>query len=356
VWDVSTLGLSTSVRGLLPKMKYFLHRLTGIVDVLRLALASDSFSHECAAVLSGIRHHDSDSTTVSPHVYSLRRNIHRLEKGLLMRPRKAVFAQSYILPTVEDFAYVLTCRGDDSWDPCLANWAYDVLCEYFRFCGRDPAVDEARQRLSAINFHRDPCTRPHIPHCLGQLPPATVAYDDLLRLAQRRKSVRWFLPRPVPREAIDKAIHLAGYAPSACNRQPFEFQVLDASHDVAAVASIPMGTAGYAHNIPAIVVVVGQLRAFPNPRDRHLIYIDGSLASMAFVWALETLGVSSCCINWPEIPAREAALQRTLNLKPDERAIMLIGVGYADPDGLVAYSERKPVDLLRRYVHTCTSK
>jgi hypothetical protein len=28
---------------------------------------------------------------------------------------------------------------------------------------------------------------------------------------------------------------------------------------------------------------------------------------------------------------------------------MMIGIGYPDPDGLVPYSQKKPLELLRRY-------
>src|SRR5690606_16318467 len=111
--------------------------------------------------------------------------------------------------------------------------------------------------------------------------------------------------RPVARELIDRAIEVGIQAPSACNRQPFRFLILDEPELVARVAKIPMGTAGYAENIPALLVAIGQLRAFHSERDRHLIYIDTALALMGVQLALETLGLSSCSINWPAIPEKE---------------------------------------------------
>jgi hypothetical protein len=49
------------------------------------------------------------------------------------------------------------------------------------------------------------------------------------------------------------------------------------------VASIPTGTTGFGHNFPAIVVLIGKLHAWFSEPDRHLIYIDASLAAMAFL-------------------------------------------------------------------------
>ncbi|MGH2624131.1 MAG: nitroreductase family protein, partial [Sphingobacterium sp.] len=83
--------------------------------------------------------------------------------------------------------------------------------------------------------------------------------------------------------------------------------------------------------------------------DRHVIYIDASLASMSFMLALETMGLSSCAINWPDIETREQKMDKFLNLKAHQRALMCIGVGYPDPEGLVAYSEKRPLDQIRKY-------
>jgi nitroreductase len=73
-----------------------------------------------------------------------------------------------------------------------------------------------------------------------------------------------------------------------------------------------MGTSGFYENFPCVVVLIGKVRAFPFERDRHVIYFDASLAAMAFQFALEVQGVSSCCINWPDIPERERMMAQTL--------------------------------------------
>jgi nitroreductase len=148
---------------------------------------------------------------------------------------------------------------------------------------------------------------------------------------------------------IDAAIEIAAQSPSACNRQPFRFVVCDDPQLVQKVAAIPMGTAGYAHNIPVFVIIIGQQRHYFDERDRHLIYIDGSLAAMSFCFALEVQGLSSCCVNWPDVPEREERMAQILNLENDERPIMCLAVGFPDPNGLVAYSQKKPLSQLRQY-------
>ena len=108
-----------------------------------------------------------------------------------------------------------------------------------------------------------------------------------------------------------------------------------------AIAKCAGGTAGFAENLPAIIVIVGDLSAYPFPKDRHLIYIDGSLAAMQLMLALETLGLSSCSINWPDVSSAERKIRKIIDLKDYERIVMLMAVGYADPEGGIPFSQKK---------------
>ncbi|MEX2287510.1 MAG: nitroreductase family protein [Planctomycetaceae bacterium] len=281
--------------------------------------------------------------------YSLRRSVHRIEKGLIMQPRRPVFAADYIQCTVEQYGRLIDEHSqlDSARDP-LIDWAGDVLSAYFLEVEASPAIDQARAMFQKIG--RQPrllqqCRAPY----RRDLTPLQIDYAALRELAERRRSVRWYLQRPVPRELIDRAVEVARWSPSACNRQPFEFRIFDEPELVRQIADIPMGTSGFSHNIPCIVVVIGHWNAFQEDRDRHVPYIDSSLAVMAFQYALEVQGVSSCSLNWPEIRSCELKMRRLLELQPDERPVLLISLGFPDADGLVPCSEKKTVEQIRSY-------
>jgi coenzyme F420-0:L-glutamate ligase / coenzyme F420-1:gamma-L-glutamate ligase len=53
------------------------------------------------------------------------------------------------------------------------------------------------------------------------------ATETLLQLIHTRRSIRQFEPRPVPRSLIERLVEAACWAPSAHNRQPWRFVVLD---------------------------------------------------------------------------------------------------------------------------------
>jgi hypothetical protein len=54
-------------------------------------------------------------------------------------------------------------------------------------------------------------------------------------------------------------------------------------------------------------------------------------------------------INWPDFEPLERKMQKLLHLTVDERPIMLMAIGYADSDSMVAYSQKKPLDNIRSY-------
>ena len=311
---------------------------------LYYGIFSTAMRQEHYSVLMGKHQYKKNLVSAKGTSFLLRRNTHRLEKGLIMRPRRAVFGKEYIQETVDAYLKCYDPNGESLQGEL--KWAHDVLTEYFAVTGSDPVIDAQRARFQVAQQQR--IEPPSIPY-QRDLSAKPISFDEFYALSRLRRSVRWFLPKPVPRELVDNAMLVAAQAPSACNRQPFHFRIYDEPTWVEKVASIPMGTKGFAHQFPMIIVVTGQLEAYFDERDRHVIYIDASLATMAFLYGLETQGLSSCVINWPEINEKEKKMAKLINLKASERAILLIAVGWPDPEALVPYSQKKSLDQLRSY-------
>jgi nitroreductase len=313
------------------------------------AIGFITFNREQFATLAGRRAYYRNLTKDRTSHVELRRNVHRLEKALLMQPRREVFARDYIEETVEFYEHALH-RLDTMLNVDIGEmqWATDVLTAYFAAVTTDDAgVTRARERFSALPAFESPGQVRPYPQ--SDIVKTDITYEQMLHLAESRRSIRWFQDKPVPREEIDKALLVARQGPSACNRLPYEFLVFDEPDQVRTIASIPFGAAGYAHQIPTVIVIKGDLGNYFSPRDRHVPYIDASLATMGFIFALESLGLSSSIINWPDFEPLEAKMAKTLGMKPQERIIMLMAVGYAQPDALVAYSKKKSLDTIRRF-------
>ncbi len=310
-------------------------------------LISPAFRREQHSVLYGKFKYNETLQSVKNSSYLLRRNIHRLEKGLIMRPRRDIFALEYIEETVNAYGNIVNNPNRQAYAESELKWFHDVLSEYFKVVKNHPVIDRSRAIFVSLDCLEG--ENKYIPYQRDLEKPPSVDYEEFLALSYRRRSVRWYLPKPVPRELIDRAIFAAALSPSACNRQPFEFRVFDDPQRVKEVGSVPNGTIGFSQNFPVVIVVIGKLRAYFSERDRHVIYIDASLAAMSLMYALETLGLSSCPINWPDIEAKEREMASLLNLEADEKVIMLIAVGYPDPAGMVPYSQKKSLNQIRRY-------
>ncbi len=319
--------------------------LYGILNVF-------TFNRERYAVLKGQRNYYRNLKKVRRNRVELRRNIHRLEKGLIMVPQKPVFAGDYISETIDYYEQAVKqyIENKENIDLTELQWAHDVLKQYFNVVEtNNKVVNNANRRFEATLKTYDGGQESKMPYLSRDRIQSHVAFDDLLMLSRQRRSIRWFQQKKVPRQLVDQALLVAQQSPSACNRQCFEFKIFDEPELTARVAKMPFGASGYAHQIPTMVVVVGKLSSYFSPRDRHIIYIDSSMAAMSFMLALETLGLSSCVINWPDFEPLELKMQKKLGLDTSDRVVMLLAVGYADPNGGVPYSQKKDLNILRSY-------
>lgn len=310
------------------------------IAALGYALLTTRFDREMHAIAIA-RHRNLGHAGMSRSDYALRRGIHRLEKGLVMRPRAAVFALDYINDVVERFAVAARAPEHDQQELC---WARDVLSRYFAAVDDHPSLARVRSQWGVLAPKlTEGGASPFLRKQLGDCP---VGFDQFLALSQFRYSTRHFQTRSVGRRLVEQALAAAVEAPSACNRQPYQYRVYLSPTEAAEIASLAVGTAGYAENIPALVVLLGDFSAIEGERDRHVPYVDAALSAMQFMLALETLGLASCAINWPDIESRERAMAKRLELPPFLRPVMLIALGYPQADALVPFSSKKNIQLI----------
>ena len=324
---------------------------TGRGVSLHYGLLSDTFVREHRAVAAGRHLYTAARQGRRRHSIMLRRNVHRLEKGLVAEPARKIFALGFIDETVAEFEAVAREYAAPETPSPELTWARDVLEAYFEATGSgDPTLPplERRFREAAARLAEKEGAAPSRPF-LRDLTNRPVAIEALQALAVQRRSVRSYRPEPVPRALVDRAVAVAAQSPSACNRQPFSFLIFDDPAVARRVGAVPAGTKSYVDGLQAIVVVIGRLRAYPGERDRHAIYVDASLAAMAFMLGLEAQGVGSCAINWGDDAPREAQIARMLNLAPDERVVMMISYGWPAPEARVPFSAKRSLDELRVY-------
>ncbi len=105
-------------------------------------LFNKNFTAEHQAVLKGKTAYYDSLLDINTSCALLRRNTHRLEKGLIMKPRRSVFTERFIQETMD--CYVQAMKSTQ-----LAitekKWATDVLDEYFKIIGATLITQRARK-------------------------------------------------------------------------------------------------------------------------------------------------------------------------------------------------------------------
>lgn len=332
----------------LDKKLIVLFAKTKLTSSLYYTFLNPNFMREHQSVLKGRIKYYKSLEKIEDSSVLLRRNIHRLEKGLIMQPRRDIFGKAFIGETVDAFILAV---NQNVLKESEKNWFNDVLDEYFKVVSSSFEIDSARAKYKKIcQDNKISSKAKSIPYAQDDIEKTDISFEQLEVLFTQRRSVRWYQDKAVDISLINKAVDIATQAPSACNRQPFKFHTVLDKSKVKKIADCAMGTTGFSHNLQTIIAVVGDLSSYPAERDRHVIYIDGSLVTMQLMLALETLGLSTCAINWPDIESREKMLDGLLNLDKHERTIMLLAVGYADPQGGIPFSQKKDSSVLIKVI------
>ncbi|MBD8220120.1 nitroreductase family protein [Microbacterium sp. CFBP 13617] len=160
-----------------------------------------------------------------------------------------------------------------------------------------------------------------------------------------RHSVRDFSSRVVEPAVLERAVELALYSPSVCNRQSWRIHIRhgEQAHEVLGFQN---GSAGFRDIVPSVAVITVDARAFAGAKERNQGWIDGGIFAMSFVWALHALGLDSCMLNMSVPTAKADALRRHLGADQSELIIMMVAIGYGSEGHRRARSPRRDVSAV----------
>ena len=168
--------------------------------------------------------------------------------------------------------------------------------------------------------------------------------DQPERFFFSRFSLREFKDEIVPENVIKRAVSLALKTPSVCNRQAWHIYHTF-NHDVKISAlKYQTGSKSFGEKIPNLMIITADLKAFMSGKEHYQYWIDGGMFAMSIVYALHSLGVASCCLNWSQSPANDKRVRSLIDIKPNQTIVMMIAVGWPDELNNVCVSERRPLD------------
>ena len=156
-----------------------------------------------------------------------------------------------------------------------------------------------------------------------------LAKEDIITLIKKRRSVRSFTDKKVPRDLLDQLIEGAIWAPTGSNIQPWFFGLVDDPVVVDQIISFSPGLLG---NPPCVIVLCSdKQRAYEKGAELGrdiLCVMDISMAAQNILLVATEKGLSTCCVK----SFNKRAVNKILGLPEHLEAELIISVGYAQKE------------------------
>jgi nitroreductase len=154
-----------------------------------------------------------------------------------------------------------------------------------------------------------------------------------------RRNVRSYRPDPVPDADLQRIAEAGWRAPSAKNRQPWDFVIVTDPAQLQELSTVWQG-AGHIASAPAAIALVAPVP--PDERRKLLDQYDLGQATMAMALAATDLGVGT---GHSAVGDQDKA-RSILGVPDDHFVAYLLGVGYpADrPLRPINKPDRRPID------------
>ena len=175
-----------------------------------------------------------------------------------------------------------------------------------------------------------------------------------LDLVESRFSARGYKDIPVSRDILDYVFEAARLAPSACNKQPWRFTVVDTPELRNAICDSAMGDVlpnAWARTAPIIIVLSVVYAPIIHSAGRLLKGIDyrlmdAGIAGEHVCLAATEQGLGTCWIGW----FRPRVIKKLLGLPYLYKPIALITLGYPAESESVPLKRRMERDEIVHYV------
>ena len=155
-------------------------------------------------------------------------------------------------------------------------------------------------------------------------------YEGLLT----RRSIRKYNPeKTLTKEEILELIRAASYAPSAHNKQPWHFLVVENKDILKNLRSIQPWTSFAKDASCAIIVCADTLETFNRPKEGwDFAQIDGALAAQNLLLACHAKGLGACFCGAAPMPMVVSALREMFNMPETMLPIAIVTVGYPEEE------------------------
>ncbi len=279
-------------------------------------------------------------------------NYHGIEKGLSLPQPRPGFGAAQISILISRLERYGQAFGFDE----NAVIAFNTLREYSRFNEQHGKADPALEaRIEQLSRYLPVANDAHAQESIGG-GIKLIRRDEFLASAQHdlrdffnsRCSARQYAEAAVDLSDIERAVEMARKSPSCCNRQSARLWVINEPERVRKALEIQGGARGFGHEAPMALVITSDQACFQSAGERYQHWIDGGMFAMSLIYALHSLGLVSCCLNWSKVRAKDLEFRRAFGLPESHAIIVVLTVGHPKEEFSVAQSPRRPVEELMK--------
>ena len=308
----------------------YLKRIHGSIDLRRLS--REYYKRFCT-----FAYRDCECKSREQFEASIIRLYHTIEKGLSYLNYKAGFGRD----NVEKLVRSLEQYAESGYDVTefFYETALSCLHAYVRknkeFGYEDAALE---QRIGKIKGKANECGG-----TISVSLPVGNERKNYEELVKSRHSIRRFSDEPINIEAVQAAICLAQYTPSACNRQGWRTRIIQDPKKKEIILANQNGNRGFGQGFDKILVVTADLRAQQVERELFQAFIDGGMYAESILNALYYMGIGCVPLSASLTMRQERTIREAIGLDEAEVLILFAGIGNYPKEAVVTTrSERKP--------------
>jgi len=168
-------------------------------------------------------------------------------------------------------------------------------------------------------------------------------FAELTRIRRSCRSYDKVKSAGITSDILRNIVEMAITAPSVCNRQHWHVHFFKGD-DVGRVLKYQNGSSGFNDRVPFLALITSDLRAFYTDDERNQSYTDGGLFAMNLIYAIQSMGLESCPLNWCNSFVSEIKFRRLGLIPPSEIVVMALAFGVAADSAIYAKSPRLPVE------------
>lgn len=246
--------------------------------------------------------------------YIILMHLNKIEKAISMPNRYEVFAQASINLIIE-IAKV------ENIDQELSLAIYETFNKYKK--ALNIQIKENQEIIKIINEFLNKNEVDEI-NVVNFKKENTFHYLD--KLTKNRHSVRNYNQQEVSYILIEKAVKIANRLPTPCNRQACFLLIIENKNVREKILNTQQGNKGF--SAPILAAIVVDKEAFTQEYESFAPYFHAGSFTAGLILGLESLGVSSCILNWHVNTEQDNEIKSLLNLTSKEiTAFMFIGYG-----------------------------